>query len=77
MSIKEGGGIVIEERKAEEVTEMWYKERMTPAGVKVFNPAFDVTDHSLITAIITEFGIARPPYSENLKAVFKKKAGNL
>jgi methylthioribose-1-phosphate isomerase len=75
MSIKEGKDIVIEERKAEEVTEMWYKERMAPAGVKVFNPAFDVTDHDLITAIITEFGIARPPYSESLKAVFEKKAG--
>ena len=73
MSIKEGKYIVIEERKAEEVTEMWYKERMAPVGVKVYNPAFDVTDHSLITAIITEFGIARPPYSESLKAIFEKK----
>jgi methylthioribose-1-phosphate isomerase len=73
MSINEGREIVIEERKAEEVTEMWYSERMAPAGVKVFNPAFDVTDHSLITAIITEFGIARPPYSESLKAIFEKK----
>ncbi|MDR2952582.1 MAG: S-methyl-5-thioribose-1-phosphate isomerase [Treponema sp.] len=75
MTIKEGKDIVIEERKAEEVTEMWYGERMAPEGVKVFNPAFDVTDHGLITAIITEFGIARPPYSESLKAVFGKKAG--
>jgi len=74
MSIKEGKDIVIEERKAEEVTEMWYKERMAPVGVKVFNPAFDVTDHRLITAIVTEFGIARPPYSESLKAIFAKKA---
>jgi len=73
MSIKEGKDIVIEERKAEEVTEMWYKERMAPVGVKVFNPAFDVTDHDLITAIVTEFGIARPPYSESLKAIFAKK----
>jgi methylthioribose-1-phosphate isomerase len=73
MSIKEGKDIVIEEREAEEVTEMWYKERMAPAGVKVFNPAFDLTDHGLITAIVTEFGIARPPYSESLKAVFEKK----
>jgi len=74
MSIKEGKDIVIEERKAEEVTEMWYRERMAPLGVKVFNPAFDVTDHDLITAIVTEFGIVRPPYSESLKAIFEKKA---
>jgi len=73
MSIKEGKDIVIEERKAEEVTEMWYKERMAPAGVKVFNPAFDVTDNNLITAIITEYGIARAPYTESLKAIFEKK----
>ena len=74
-SIKNGDGIVIEERKAEEVTEMWYSERMAPAGVKVYNPAFDVTDHSLITAFVTEFGIVRPPYSENINNIFEKKTG--
>jgi methylthioribose-1-phosphate isomerase len=73
MSIKEGADIVIEERKAEEVTEMWYKERMAPLEGKVYNPAFDVTEHNLITAIITEFGIARPPYSDSFKEIFKKK----
>jgi methylthioribose-1-phosphate isomerase len=73
MSIREGKDIVIEERKPEEVTEMWYKERMAPAGVKVFNPAFDVTDNNLITAIITEYGIARAPYTESLKSIFEKK----
>ncbi|MCL2270453.1 MAG: S-methyl-5-thioribose-1-phosphate isomerase [Treponema sp.] len=74
-SIKNGDGIIIEERKAEEVTEMWYSERMAPAGVKVYNPAFDVTDHSLITAFVTEFGIVRPPYSENINNIFEKKTG--
>ena len=53
---------------------MWYKLRMAPRGVKVYNPAFDVTDHELISAIVTEYGIARPPYSESLKEIFKKKA---
>ena len=67
MDIKTGAGIVIEERKSEEVTEMWYRERMAPAGVKVFNPAFDVTEHGLVTAIVTERGIARPPYDESLR----------
>ncbi|MDH6305403.1 methylthioribose-1-phosphate isomerase [Parabacteroides sp. PF5-5] len=59
-SCPDGRSIVIEERKPEEVTEMWYAHRMAPADVKVFNPAFDVTPHSLITAIITEKGIVYP-----------------
>ncbi len=62
-----GEEICIEERPPEEVTEMWYREPMAPEGVKVFNPAFDVTDHELITAIVTEHGIARAPFTESLK----------
>jgi methylthioribose-1-phosphate isomerase len=73
MNIAKGADIVIEERPAEEVTEMWYKERMAPAGVKVFNPAFDVTDNALITGIVTEYGIARPPYTESIKKIFEVK----
>ena len=73
MSLESGDQIPIEERKAEEVTEMWYKERMAPEGVKVFNPAFDVTDNDLIAGIVTEFGVARAPYTESLKEIFKKK----
>lgn len=57
-----GNDIVIEQRPAEEVTEMWYKRRMAPENIKVYNPAFDITDHELITAIITERGILRAPY---------------
>ena len=64
LSIATGDEIVIEERKAEEVTEMWYAKRMAPEGVKVFNPAFDVTDHTLITGVITEKGIAYPPFDK-------------
>ncbi len=64
MRLQTGAEIQIEERKPTEVTEMWYKEPMAPAGVHVYNPAFDVTDHSLITGIITEFGIAYPPFDE-------------
>lgn len=64
-----GDRIVIEERKPEEVTEMWYEKRMAPDGVKVFNPAFDVTDASLITGIVTEYGIARSPYTESLQEI--------
>lgn len=68
-----GKDIKIEQRPAEEVTKMWYKEPMAPEGVKVFNPAFDVTDNELVTAIITEYGIARAPYNESLKAILDKK----
>lgn len=68
-----GQEIVIEERKPEEVTQMWYREPMAPKGVKVYNPAFDVTDASLIAGIVTEYGVARPPYTESLKKMFELK----
>lgn len=68
-----GDEIKIEERPAEEVTKMWYKEPMAPEGIKVFNPAFDVTDNELITAIVTEYGIARAPFKESLEEIRRKK----
>ena len=68
-----GAEIKIEQRPAEEVTEMWYTERMAPEGIKVFNPAFDVTDHELIAGIVTEYGVARAPYTESLAAIFAEK----
>ncbi|MFV0466562.1 MAG: S-methyl-5-thioribose-1-phosphate isomerase [Lachnospiraceae bacterium] len=73
MNTATGEEIEIEQRPDSEITEMWYEKRMAPAGVKVYNPAFDVTDHDLITGIITEFGIAYPPYDESLKELFKRK----
>ncbi|MDE7284099.1 MAG: S-methyl-5-thioribose-1-phosphate isomerase [Lachnospiraceae bacterium] len=73
MATPSGADIKIEQRPEHEVTEMWYKERMAPEGVKVFNPAFDITDHDLITGIVTEYGIAREPYTESLKEIFKIK----
>lgn len=77
MDTPTGAEIKIEQRPAEEVTEMWYKERMAPEGVAVFNPAFDVTDHELIAGIVTEYGVARAPYTESLKAIFAKKEENI
>lgn len=68
----DGDHIVIEERPGDEVTQMWYEKRMAPEGVKVYNPAFDVTDHELISAIITENGIAYPPYSESLPKLCRR-----
>lgn len=70
MTLKSGSEIPIEERPGEEITEMWYKERMAPEGVKVFNPCFDVTDHELIAGIVTEHGVVREPYEENLRKLF-------
>ena len=74
MNTPTGAQIRIAQRKPEEVTEMWYQKRMAPEGVKVFNPAFDVTDAELITAIVTEYGIAYPPYTESLAEIMRKKA---
>lgn len=62
LSIPSGEKIVIEERAPEEVTALWYARPMAPEGVKVRNPAFDVTHHGLVTGIITERGIAYPPF---------------
>ncbi|HCR99444.1 MAG TPA: S-methyl-5-thioribose-1-phosphate isomerase [Lachnospiraceae bacterium] len=66
-----GDDIEIEERDPEEIKTMWYEKPMAPAGAKCFNPAFDVTDHSLITAIITDRGILRPPYTESIAEALK------
>ena len=60
-----GEQIPIEMRDPDEVTQMWYKERMAPQGIDVFNPAFDVTDHSLITGMITEKGLCMDPYEKD------------
>lgn len=67
MTVESGDEIHIEQRKASEVTEMWYAKRMAPDGVGVVNPAFDVTDHSLITGFVTEKGIAYPPFKESFE----------
>jgi methylthioribose-1-phosphate isomerase len=63
-----GAGIPIEERPAEEVTHHAGR-RLAPEGVSVRNPAFDVTPHRYVTAIVCERGIARAPYTESLRAL--------
>ena len=67
-----GDDIKIEMRDPEEVGEMWYKEPMILKEIKKFNPSFDVTDHELVTGIVTERGIVYPPFRENLKKLFNK-----
>ena len=67
-----GDDIHIEIRNGEEIYNMWYEKDMAPEGVKTYNPSFDVTSAKYITAVITEKGIVRPPYKENLKKLFEK-----
>ena len=62
--------IDIEERSVDEVVKIGEK-RIAPAGVRIFNPAFDVTSPELITGIITEKGVIYPPYESNLKQLFE------
>jgi methylthioribose-1-phosphate isomerase len=65
LKLSSGEQIPIEERNPEEITSI-HGVMIAPAGIRVANPAFDVTPHSYVTAIITEAGIARPPYNESL-----------
>jgi methylthioribose-1-phosphate isomerase len=68
LSLDSGKDIPIEERAPEEVTHFQGK-RITPKGARAFNPAFDVTPHTLIEAIITEKGVIRKPFEKNLKRI--------
>ena len=66
LKLKNGSNIPIEQRKSTEVTE-FRGRRTAPKDVGVWNPAFDVTPHSLITAIITEYGVLKKPYKRSIK----------
>ncbi|MFA5099900.1 MAG: S-methyl-5-thioribose-1-phosphate isomerase [Candidatus Omnitrophota bacterium] len=68
---KSGKDIVIEQRPAEEVTRLFFKKPIAPANVPVYNPSFDVTDHGLISAIVTDRGIIRPPFRQQIKKTLK------
>jgi len=68
MSLKSGEEIPIEERDPKEVTHILGKQ-IAPAGIKVFNPAFDLTPNGYVEAIITEKGIIRKPFEENIKLI--------
>jgi methylthioribose-1-phosphate isomerase len=70
LQIPSGEEIPIEERDTREVTHI-REHRLAPEGIEVHNPAFDVTPHELITAIITDRGVARPPYTESLRRLFE------
>ena len=64
-----GDDIEIELRDGEEIYKMWYEKPMAPEGIKTYNPSFDVTPAEFITAIVTEKGIVRPPFAENLRKI--------
>ena len=68
LATSDGDGIPIEQRSPREVTHFAGKQ-ITPDGIRVENPAFDVTPHRYVTAIITERGVTRAPYSESLQAL--------
>ncbi len=69
LSLSDGSRIPIEERSADEVVR-GFGQPTAPQGVKVYNPAFDVTPAELIAGIITEKGILRPPYEASIAAAF-------
>lgn len=66
-----GDDIVIEERSANEIKAMFFEKPTALPETKCFNPSFDVTDNALITAIITDKGIAYPPFNKSLKELLK------
>jgi methylthioribose-1-phosphate isomerase len=65
-----GEDIEIEERDASEVKE-YAGHPVAPVGVAAWSPAFDVTPHKLITGIITDAGLLRPPYTESIAKIMK------
>ncbi len=71
LATPDGSKIPIEQRAATEVTHLAGKQ-IAPDGVEVENPAFDVTPHKYVSAIITERGVARAPFTESLKALFQQ-----
>ena len=73
MSCPDGDHIKIELRDSNEIKQMWYEKPMALEDVKCYNPSFDVTDHSLLTGIITEKGIIYPPFDINLRKLFNEE----
>ncbi len=69
-NLPDGSSIPIEERSEEEVLS-WHGVRVAPEGAKAFNPAFDVTPATLVTAIVTERGVLRPPYEQSIAEALK------
>lgn len=73
LKIKTGQDIPIEERSADEITNFGCRPT-APEGVKVFNPAFDVTPYDLISGIVTEYGVISKPFSRSIREVFAENS---
>ncbi|MBU4479375.1 MAG: S-methyl-5-thioribose-1-phosphate isomerase [Candidatus Omnitrophica bacterium] len=71
-ALASGADIPIEERDAREVGSLWYKRPMAPAGINVYNPAFDIVPGRLITAIVTDKGILTPAYLKKVRRLFSR-----
>lgn len=69
----DGAHIPIEERPSEEIKSLFYEQPMALPEVECYNPAFDVTDHTLLAGIVTERGIARPPFDRSFRELFPKE----
>lgn len=69
----DGDAIPIEIRDHKEIGSMWYQQPMVLPQIDQYNPSFDVTDHRLLTAIVTERGIVYPPFDVHLKKLFAEK----
>lgn len=67
LKLKSGKSIPIEERNKDEIRKLVNKKEIAPKRVKVYNPAFDVTPYKLITAIVSDKGVIRPPLGKNIK----------
>lgn len=80
LKVKSGKDIPIEQRDPREVSKILLKKKVAPEGVRVFNPAFDVTPHEFISAIITDAGVIRKPFASHIKLIHRQdpvlKAGS-
>ena len=72
LKIKNKAGIKIEMRKPEEITSILFKKDVALKKARVLNPAFDITPHQLISGIISDQGIIRMPYSQNIRKILRK-----
>ena len=70
LTLSSGKDIPIEERDPQEVTSLYFKKPIAPAGVHVYNPSFDMTPGQLVTGIITEKGILRRPFYDSIKKIY-------
>ncbi|MDD5697631.1 MAG: S-methyl-5-thioribose-1-phosphate isomerase [Victivallaceae bacterium] len=73
LNLADGSGIPIEQRRADEIA-TGFGRRTAPESVTFYNPAFDVTPHELITGIITEKGLIRPPFAPQIAKIFSQAA---